>query len=73
MPSITARVASVLERSVSLVRAACSGLDPFMLFSCYPYPLTAPAVRPLTSWRWNTMISTNSGAVADTTAATAAI
>ena len=34
MPSITARVASVLERSVSRVRAACSGLDPFIVRLC---------------------------------------
>ena len=38
-----------------------------------PYPLTAPAVRPLTICRWKNITSTNSGAVADTTAATAYI
>jgi hypothetical protein len=34
-------------------------------------PFTAPAVSPLTIWRWKNRTSTNSGAVADTTAATA--
>ena len=38
-----------------------------------PYPFTAPAVRPLTICRWKNITSTNSGAVADTTAATAYI
>ena len=35
------------------------------------YPLTAPAVRPLTIWRWNTITSRKSGAVMETAAATA--
>ncbi|KAJ02433.1 hypothetical protein PM02_14610 [Sulfitobacter mediterraneus] len=34
-------------------------------------PFTAPAVRPLTIWRWKTITSRNSGAVIDTAAATA--
>lgn len=35
------------------------------------YPFTAPAVRPLTIWRWKTMTRIKSGAVIDTAAATA--
>src|SRR6056297_3879285 len=34
-------------------------------------PFTAPAVRPLTIWRWNIMTSKNRGAVIETAAATA--
>lgn len=33
--------------------------------------MTAPAVRPLTIWRWNTITSRKSGAVMETAAATA--
>ena len=35
------------------------------------YPLTAPAVRPLTIWRWKTMTRRKSGAVIETAAAIA--
>lgn len=35
------------------------------------HPLTAPAVRPLTIWRWKIITSRNSGAVMDTAAAIA--
>ena len=37
------------------------------------YPFTAPAVRPLTIWRWKNITRMNNSAVTDTTEATANI